>query len=95
MEGMKDIPKDTWEDKFREVVEYLQKAGVRPEGREDKDNSGDNNNGEEAENPGLYHRGNALPRSKRGELRYHNRQTTHPDHWHVPPRSTHRTWMRP
>ena len=50
MEGMEELPKETWEDKFCETMEDLQRAGVRPKGRKDEDNGGDDDkNGEEGE----------------------------------------------
>ena len=48
MEEMEELPKETWEDKFREAMEYFQRAGVMPEVSKDEDNGGDDNdNGEE------------------------------------------------
>ena len=44
IEGMEEIPKDTWEDKFCEAVEDLQREGVRPEGSKDSKNGGDEDN---------------------------------------------------
>ena len=51
MDGMEEIPKETWEDKFFEAVEDLQREGVRPKGiKEDDDGDKDDNiRGEEGE----------------------------------------------
>ena len=46
--------KDTWEDKFFELVEDLQRAGVRPEGIKDYDTGNNNDNGEEGEEEEKY-----------------------------------------
>ena len=47
IEGMEEIPKDTWEDKFCEAVEDIQRMGFSSEGSEDDDNSDDDDdNGE-------------------------------------------------
>ena len=45
----KDIPKETWEDKFREALEDLQREVVRPKGGEDDDYGGENNNNDREE----------------------------------------------
>ena len=42
MEGMEELPEETWEDKFCEAVEDLQRAGISPKGSKDND-GGDNN----------------------------------------------------
>ena len=54
---MEDIPRETWEDKFCEVVEYLQRAGVRTEGSEENGGGNDDNReegGEEEKDPERY-----------------------------------------
>ena len=40
MEGMDDFPKETWEDKFCEAVEDLQRSGVRTGGSEENNDKG-------------------------------------------------------
>ena len=45
---MEELPKETWDDKFHEAVEDLQRAGVRPTGSEDNEDGGNNDdNGDE------------------------------------------------
>ena len=41
MEGMDDLPNETWEDKFSEAVKDLQREGVRPLGSNDDNIGGD------------------------------------------------------
>ena len=47
MEEMEELLKETWEDKFCEAVEDIQRMGFSSEGSEDDDNSDDDDdNGE-------------------------------------------------
>ena len=47
MEGMKELPKETWGDKFSEAVKDLQREVVRPKEGKDEDNGGEDDNREE------------------------------------------------
>ena len=54
-EEMEELPKETWDDKFHEAVEDLQRAGVRPTGSEDNEDGGNNeDNGDEGEEEEKY-----------------------------------------